>query len=118
MKIIIASPSPYARKARVALREKKVAFEEIIDVPWNPNTLTKGINPLGKIPVLLHDGHKPLFDSKVIVQYLDHYEPQPLLYPEYPEDNISARLVETIADGVCDAIVLIFLENSRKETPS
>ena len=116
MKIIIAAPSPYARKARVALREKKIDFEEIIDVPWNTNTLTKGINPLGKIPVLLHDGHKPLFDSKVIVQYLDHYEPQPLLYPENPEDNISARLVETIADGVCDAIVLIFLENSRKET--
>ena len=45
MKIIIASPSPYARKARVALREKKVAFEEIIDVPWNANTLTKGITP-------------------------------------------------------------------------
>ena len=116
MKIIIASPSPYARKARVALREKKIDFEEIIDVPWNTNTLTKSINPLGKIPVLLHDDHKPLFDSKVIVQYLDHYEPQPLLYPENPEDNISARLVETIADGVCDAIVLIFLENSRKET--
>ena len=116
MKIIIATPSPYARKARVALREKKIDFEEIIDVPWNTNTLTKGINPLGKIPVLLHDDHKPLFDSKVIVQYLDHYEPQPLLYPENPEDNISSRLVETIADGICDAIVLIFLENSRKET--
>ena len=99
MKIIIATPSPYARKARVALREKKIDFEEIIDVPWNTNTLTKGINPLGKIPVLLHDDHKPLFDSNVIVQYLDHYEPQPLLYPENPEDNISARVVETIADG-------------------
>ena len=48
MKIIIATPSPYARKARVALREKKIDFEEIIDVPWNTNTLTKGINPLGK----------------------------------------------------------------------
>ena len=116
MKIIIATPSPYARKARVALREKMIDFEEIIDFPWNTNTLTKGINPLGKIPILLHDGHKPLFDSKMIVQYLDHYEPQPLLYPKNPEDNISARLVETIADGVCDAIVLIFLENSRKET--
>jgi len=116
MKIIIANPSPYARKARVALREKKIVFEEIIDIPWNTNTLTKGINPLGKIPILLNGNHEPLFDSKVIIQYLDHYKPQPLLYPKNPKDNISARLVETVADGVCDAIVLIFLENSRKET--
>ena len=55
MKIIIATLSPYARKARVALREKKIDFEEVIDILWNVNTLTKGINPLGKIPVLLHD---------------------------------------------------------------
>jgi glutathione S-transferase len=115
MKLIIASPSPYARKARVALLEKKIDFEEIIDIPWNKNTLTKDINPLGKIPVLLHDNHKPLFDSKLIVQYLDYYKPQPLMYPEKPEENISARLIETVADGVCDAIVLIFLENTRKE---
>ena len=116
MKIIIATPSPYARKARVALREKKMDFEEIIDIPWNVNTLTKGINPLGKIPILLHDDYKPLFDSKVIVEYLDHYKPEPLLYPKNPEDNISARLIETVADGICDAVVLVFLENSRKET--
>ena len=116
MKIIIANPSPYARKARVALHEKEIVFEEIIDVPWNTNTLTKGINPLGKIPILLNGNHEPLFDSKVIIQYLDNYKPQPLLYPKNPKDNISVRLVETVADGVCDAIVLIFLENSRKET--
>ena len=116
MKIIIANPSPYARKARVALREKDIVFEEIIDVPWNTNTLTKGINPQGKIPILLNGNHEPLFDSKVIIQYLDYYKPQPLLYPKNPKDNISVRLVETVADGVCDAIVLIFLENSRKKT--
>ena len=116
MKIIIATPSPYARKARVALREKKMDFEEIIDIPWNVNTLTKGINPLGKIPILLHDDYKPLFDNKVIVEYLGLYKLEPLLYPKNPEDNISARLIEPVADGICDAIVLVFLENSRKET--
>jgi len=115
MKIIIVTPSPYARKARVALREKNIDFEEIIDVPWNINNLTQGINPLGKVPVLLHDDNKPLFDGRLIVQYLDYYKRQPLLYPNDLEENLSARLVETVADGVCDAIVLIFLENSRKE---
>ena len=115
MKLIIATPSPFARKARVALREKNIDFEEIIDVPWNKNTLTKNINPLGKIPILLHKNSEPLFDSRVIVQYLDKFKPQPLMYPENHEDNISAKLVEAVADGVCDAIVLVFLENARKK---
>ena len=89
MKLIIASPSPYARKVRVILREKKINCEEIIDVPWNTNTLTHGLNPLGKIPILLRDDHDPLFDSKVIIQYLDEYKPKPLFYPSNSEENIS-----------------------------
>ena len=116
MKIIIATPSPYARKIRVILREKDIDFEEIIDVPWNTDTLTVGINPLGKVPILLCDAHEPLFDSKLIAQYLDDYKPNPRFYPKNSKENISARLIETVADGICDSIVLIFLENSRKET--
>lgn len=56
MKLIIATPSPYARKVRVVLREKQIDFEEIVDVPWNKDTLTKNLNPLGKIPILLEEG--------------------------------------------------------------
>ena len=113
MKIIIATPSPFARKVRVILREKNINFEEIIDIPWNSETLTYGVNPLGKIPILINDNLEPLFDSKVIAQYLDHYKSKPLFYPKDLKENISARLIETVADGICDAVVLIFLENSR-----
>ena len=113
MKIIIATPSPFARKVRVILREKNINFREIIDVPWNSETLTDGVNPLGKIPILINDNLEPLFDSKVIAQYLDYYKSKPLFYPKDLKENISARLVETVADGICDAVVLIFLENSR-----
>ena len=67
MKLVIATPSPYARKVRVVLHEKNIKFEEIIDVPWNRDTLTKNLNPLGKIPILIEDGKEPLFDSKVII---------------------------------------------------
>ena len=116
MKLIIATPSPYARKIRVIMREKKIKFEEIIDVPWNTNTLTHSLNPLGKIPILLREDHEPLFDSKVIAQYLDNFKPNPLFYPTNLEENTYAKLLETVADGICDSIVLIFLENSRKET--
>ena len=116
MKLIIATPSPNARKIRVIMREKKIKFEEIIDVPWNTNTLTHSLNPLGKIPILLREDHEPLFDSNVIAQYLDNFKPNPLFYPTNLEENTYAKLLETVADGICDSIVLIFLENSRKES--
>ena len=115
MKLIIATPSPYARKVRVVLREKDIDCEEIIDIPWNKNTLTKDLNPIGKIPILLQEGIAPIYDSKVIVQYLEYLKQEPLMYPLDPTDNISARLIETTFDGVCDAVVLVFLENSRHE---
>ena len=116
MKLLIATPSPFARKIRVIMREKKIKFEEIIDVPWNADTLTLGLNPLGKIPILVREGQDPLFDSKVIAEYLDNFKPNPLFYPTNLEENTYAKLLETVADGICDSIVLIFLENSRKET--
>jgi len=81
MKLIIATPSPFARKIRVIMREKKIKFEEIIDVPWNADTLTLGLNPLGKIPILVREGQDPLFDSKVIAEYLDNFKPNPLFLP-------------------------------------
>ena len=78
MKLIIAKPSPFARKARVVLREKNIDCEEIIDIPWNKDTLTKDLNPIGKIPILLQEGMAPLYDSKVIVQYLEYLKQQVL----------------------------------------
>ena len=115
MKLIIATSSPFARKVRVALHEKQIKYEEIVDIPWNKNTITKGINPLGKIPILLWKNHEPIFDSKVINQYLDYLKPNPPLYPCSFQENVSAKLIEIVADWVCDSIVLVFLENSIKK---
>ena len=81
MKLIIATPSPYARKARVVLREKNIDCEEIVDIPWNKDTLTKDLNPIGKIPILLQEGNTPIYDSKVIVQYLEYLKQEPRIYP-------------------------------------
>ena len=63
MKLIIATPSPYARKARISLYEKKIEHEVIIDVPWNENTLTKEKNPLGKVPILITKDNQFIFDN-------------------------------------------------------
>ena len=95
--------------------EKNISYEEIIDIPWNLDTKTNGINPLGKIPILLLKDQEPMFDSKVINQYLDYLEPNPLLYPRSFQENISARLLETVADGICDSVVLVFLENYSEQ---
>lgn len=68
MKLIIAKPSPYARKARVALIGKAIEFETIVENPWLPGTEIGAVNPLGKIPALVLDDGRIIHDSKVIVE--------------------------------------------------
>ncbi|MBL8385413.1 MAG: glutathione S-transferase N-terminal domain-containing protein [Burkholderiales bacterium] len=113
MKLVIATPSPFARKARIALLEKGVAFEVEVDNPWNPGARAPAHNPLGKIPVLLDDGGEAIFDSRVIVEYAEARWPAPALLPSAPLARVAARRVEAVADGVCDAVVLIVLEHAR-----
>lgn len=115
MKLIIATPSPFARKARIALLEKGISFETVIDNPWNPGAQAPGFNPLGKIPVLLTDDGNTVFDSKVIVEYLDAVHPAVPMLPAEPLLRAAAKQVEALADGVCDAVVLIVLERARPE---
>lgn len=115
MKLIIATPSPYARKARIALREKRIAYEEVVDNPWLPRTGIKQVNPLGKVPSLILDDGRVVHDSKVIVEYLDTLEPEPRLIPQEPGLRVEHKQIEAVADGVCDAIVLVVLERSRPE---
>lgn len=113
MKLIIAKPSPFARKARVALLEKKIAFEVEIDAPWNPGAEAPTHNPLGKIPVLVLDDGRSIHDSKVIIEYLEMLARPPRLMPSDPPLRLAHKQIEATADGVCDAVVLIVLERSR-----
>lgn len=113
MKLVIATPSPFARKARVALLEKGIPFETLIDNPWNPGAQAPAHNPLGKIPVLIADDGLTVFDSKVIVEYIEASAPAPALFPADPLARVRAKQVEALTDGVCDAVVLIVLERAR-----
>lgn len=116
MKLIIATPSPYARKARIALREKGIPYEEIVDNPWLATSGVSQFNPLGKVPSLILDDGRVVHDSRVIVEYLDTLGRDPPLIPLDPAQRIVHKQVEAIADGICDAIVLIVLERSRAES--
>jgi glutathione S-transferase len=115
VKLVVATPSPFARKARIALLEKGVAFEVVIDNPWNPGAQAPMHNPLGKIPVLLTADDGVIFDSKVIVEYVEAKWPFPPLLPADAMGRVAARQVEAAADGVCDAVVLIVLERARPD---
>ncbi len=113
MKLFIAKPSPYARKARVALIEKAIEFETIVENPWLPDTEIGDVNPLGKIPALVLDDGRVIHDSKVIIEYLETLNAPPALIPSSPDLRITHKQIEAIADGISDAIVLIRLEGTR-----
>jgi glutathione S-transferase len=113
VKLVIAKPSPFARKVRVALREKGIAFEEIVENPWAAGTAVPGTNPPGKVPALILDGGRVVYDSKVIVEYLETLGRPPQLVPADPALRVAHKQIEALADGVCDAVVLVVLERSR-----
>lgn len=113
MKLIASLTSPYARKVRVALAEKKIEYDLIVQSPWEPETTVPTYNPLGKVPVFVLDDGTTLFDSRVIVEYLDTVSPVSRLIPEPNRQRIVVRRWEALADGICDAAAAIVLENKR-----
>lgn len=115
MKLITSLTSPYGRKARVVLLEKKIPFHLQIENPWLPDSPVGALNPLGKVPVLVLEDGACIFDSRVIVEYLDHVSPVAHLIPSEPRGRMMVRGVEALADGVTDAAVAIYLEKKRAD---
>ena len=113
MKLYASYTSPYARKVRIALAEKKIECELVDESPWTADTTVTQYNPLGKVPVLLMDDGTALYDSRVIVEYLDSVSPVSRLIPEPSRQRIAVKRWEALADGVCDAAVAIVLEAKR-----
>ena len=113
MKLLGSVPSPYTRKVRVVLAEKKIDCEfESVDVnpPENP---VNAHNPLGKVPALLLDDGSCLFDSRVIVEFLDGVSPLARLIPDDNRERVAVRRWEALADGSLDAGLLIRYESLR-----
>ena len=118
LKLISATPSPYARKVRIALAEKGIAFELLTEVPWDSTTTTPRHNPLEKLPVLLLEDGGSVYESSYILQYLELKYPQHPLLPPDVDGILAARRLEVLCDGVCDAVVLTFFERMRKDAAS
>jgi|SRR6267142_280923 len=114
MKLIGSLASPFARKVRVVLAEKKIEYEFEIDNPWKADAVTPKFNPLGKVPVLVLDDGTALFDSRVIVSFLDSASPLSRLIPGDNRERLEVRRCEALADGVLDAGIAARLENQRE----
>ncbi len=113
MKLLASLASPYTRKVRVVLIEKKIECElELVDVQPVENAVNAH-NPLGKIPTLVLDDGTPLYDSRVIVEFLENVSPISRLIPDDNRDRVAVRRWEALADGVLDAGILVRYESLR-----
>lgn len=108
-------PSPFVRKVCVVLAEKGIDYAMHVQGATWPDTCVPDYNPLGKIPVLLVDGAPPIFDSCVIVEYLDGIKTEPRLIPAALDARIDVRRWEALSDGIYDAATGIVGENRRAE---
>jgi len=110
MKLIGSTSSPYVRKVRVVMAEKKLDYQFVEEDVWAADTSIMNSNPLGKVPCLVMEGGEALFDSRVIVEYLDTLSPVGKLIPAVGRERAEVKTWEALADGVLDALVLARLE--------
>jgi glutathione S-transferase len=115
LKLLSATPSPFARKVRVVLLEKNIPFELKTINPWNMNADIERFNPLGKIPVLITANNETIYDSKFIIEWIEHNYPDPAVFPTDAKTKFKAQQIQVIADGICEAVILLFFENMRPD---
>ncbi len=114
MKLIGSLASPYVRKVRVVMAEKKLDYELLLEDVWAPDSTISLSNPLGKVPCLIMEDNGAMFDSRVIVEYLDTMSPVGKLLPSQGRERASIKCWEALADGVLDAGILVRLERTQR----
>ena len=110
MKLIGSITSPYVRKVRIVMAEKKLDFQLIEEDVWAADSKICESNPLGKVPCLVMEGSEAVFDSRVIVEYLDTLSPVGKLIPPSGRERVEVKTWEALADGLLDAAILARLE--------
>lgn len=110
MKLIGSVTSPYVRKVRIVMAEKKLDYQFVTEDVWSDATQIHTSNPLGKVPCLIMEGHEAVFDSRVIVEYLDTLSPVGKLIPSAGRERAEVKTWEALADGLLDAALLARME--------
>ncbi|MYM40451.1 glutathione S-transferase N-terminal domain-containing protein [Duganella qianjiadongensis] len=114
MKLIGSLASPYVRKVRVVLAEKKLDYQFVLENVWAADTTIDQLNPLGKVPSLIMEDGDVLIDSRVMVEYLDTLTPVCKLLPPNGRERADIKCWEALADGVLDAAILVRLERTQR----
>jgi len=128
MRLFYSPTSPYARKARIVVREKGLLaeIEEVVCDPWSDMSSSsaaiglqkpaelRNVNPLGRVPALVARNGAHLFDSPVICAYLNDLAPAPALIPA-GDARFGVLAAEALSDGTIDTAVNLVLENRRPE---
>jgi glutathione S-transferase len=114
MQLIGSYTSPYVRKIRVLLLEKGLPFSFLEDIPWNEDSKATHYNPLGKVPILIDENGSVWYDSQIIAQYIESRHTMKPLMPAGPIAAVEVRQLETLADGITEAGIAIFLEKKRE----
>ena len=110
MKLLGSTTSPYVRKVRIVMIEKKLDYVLVPEDVWSAQSTITDVNPLGKVPCLVMEAGEALFDSRVIVEYLDTLSPVGKLIPPVGRERAEVKTWEALADGVLDALILARLE--------
>lgn len=110
MKLIGSLTSPYVRKVRIVMAEKKLDYRLELENVWSADTRIMASNPLGKVPCLVMEGGEAVFDSRVIVEYVDTLSPVSRLIPASGRERAEVRTWEALADGLLDAAIAARLE--------
>jgi glutathione S-transferase len=111
MKLLGSLTSPYVRKVRIVMAEKKLDYQLVLEDVWASDTILKA-NPLGKVPCLVLEGGEAVFDSRVIVEYVDTLSPVGRLIPASGRERAEVRTWEALADGMLDASIEARLEQT------
>jgi glutathione S-transferase len=98
------------RKVRIVMAEKKLDYQFVEDNVWGADTTVGQSNPLGKVPCLVMEGGEAVFDSRVIVEYMDTLSPVGKLIPTQGRERAEVKTWEALADGLLDAAILTRLE--------
>jgi glutathione S-transferase len=116
MKLYYGTTSPYVRKVVIAAIECGLhdRIERDETFPWDADTHYGGVNPVGKVPALVTDTGQVLYDSPVIVEYLDSLHDGPKLIPPSGEERFETLRVAALADGMMDAVILLYSELVRR----
>jgi len=110
MKLIGSNTSPYVRKVRIVMAEKKLDYDYVLEDVWSADTRIAATSPLGKVPCLVMEAGDVIHDSRVIVEYLDTLSPVGKLIPAVGRERAEVKTWEALADGILDAAILARLE--------